>query len=70
MNENNVQFEADQKGISAQTIMNQSQARGMAGWLVKKGIIKNEANAKNVLVGIVFFDFIIAAVIVYFFVLK
>jgi len=71
MNENNVQFDMDQKGVSAsQTIMNQSRVPGMAAWLVRKGIIKNESSAKSALIGIVFTDFIIAAIIIYLFVLR
>jgi hypothetical protein len=76
----NVQFDEDQSGLAtrAHNIANfaqpggfgQSQVPGMAGWLVKKGIIKTEAGAKNFLVGVVIADFIAAAIVIYFFVLK
>jgi hypothetical protein len=76
----NVQFDEDQNGLanrahnmanfSQSTGFGQSETPGMAGWLVKKGIIKTEAGAKNFLVGVVIADFIVAAVVIYFFVLK
>jgi hypothetical protein len=67
----NVQFDMDQrKDFTSHAVLGQSQVPGMAAWLMKKGIIKNESSAKGVLVGIIIADFVIAAIIIYFFVLK
>ena len=77
---NGVQFDEDQNSMGmrprnsgfspAPAAFGQSQVPGMAGWLIKKGIIKTESGAKGFLVGVVFFDFIIAALVIYFFVLR
>ncbi len=61
----------DQQGkFTSRAVLGQSQVPGMAAWLVKKGIIKDESNAKGILVAIVVADFVIAALVIYFFVLK
>lgn len=41
---------------------------GMAGWLMQKGIIRDESQAKTLLLGVVCFNFILMALIFYFFV--
>jgi hypothetical protein len=67
----NVQFDMDQQGkFTSRALLGSSQIPGMAAWLVKKGIIKNESSAKGVLVAIVIGDFIVAALVIYFFVLR
>ncbi len=46
------------------------QSRGMAGWLVAHGIVSGDSSAKTVLIGIVCINFLAAALILYFFVLR
>ena len=43
---------------------------GMAGWLVARGIIRSESGAHAFMLGIIAFNFIVAGLIIYFFVLK
>ncbi len=42
---------------------------GMAGWLVKNGLIKEESQAKSLLLGVVIFNILITVLVVYFFIL-
>ena len=68
----NIEFETDQE-ISSQfksrTVLGRPQVPGMAAWLMKKGIIKDESQAGGVLVGIVLFNIVVTIVVIYFFVL-
>jgi len=67
-----VQFEGDYAGIpkfTSRTVIDQPQVPGMAAWLQRKGLIREEASAKSVLLGIVVFNFLAAGLIFYFFVL-
>lgn len=66
----NIEFDADQQ-FRKQIYANQLQrsSGGMAGWLVKKGIIKDESQAGTVLVGIAILNFAIMAFLIYKFVL-
>ena len=77
----NVQFDSDDQqaalmkarsaaGFTSRAVLGQSQVPGMATWLLKKGIIKNESNAKGILIAIVIADFVVAALVIYFFVLR
>ncbi len=42
----------------------------MTGWLIRNGFINGESGAKVVLVSVVSINFIFAALIIYFFVLR
>lgn len=65
----NIQFESDQQQFRTQRpVYYQPQSTGMAAWLVKKGIISNESQAGAILVGVVFLNFLLTALIIYFFV--
>lgn len=66
-----VEFENDYRPttqFTQQGFPGQQSGRGMAGWLVKKGIINDESQAKGILVGVVCFNFLAMAVIFYIFV--
>ena len=65
----NIQFETDQPQFRPQSVQNgQSQASGMTAWLIRKGIIKDESQAGGILGGVVVFNFVLTALIIYFFV--
>ncbi len=76
-----IQFDTDQIQYSRPTrlVTNQQQlngvgfgsggGKGMAGWLVRKGIIKDESQAGGILIGVVIFNFILTGVVIYLFVL-
>jgi hypothetical protein len=51
-------------------IYGQPQKRGMAGWLVRHGVVSGDSGAKSILIGIVCINFIISAFIIYYFVLR
>lgn len=80
MKDDHIEFDTDQQGFPASPsaspsqfasqTFGQTEASGMAGWLMRKGIIHNETQAKTLLVGVVFFNFIVAGLVFYFFVFK
>jgi hypothetical protein len=43
---------------------------GMVRWLIRHGIISGESSAKFFLIGLICFNFVIAGLIMYFFVLR
>jgi hypothetical protein len=75
-----IEFDTDEQGMSAnasassqftsRSVFGKQEVPGMAAWLMKKGIISNETQAKGILIGIVVVDFIIAGIIFYYFVIK
>lgn len=67
----NIEFDADQQ-FRRQAYASQLQrnsGRGMAGWLVKKGIIKDESQASGIFVIVIVINCAIAAFLIYKFVL-
>ncbi len=79
----NVQFDEDQVGLPRRTTgqvrpgpfvaannFGQPQSTGMAGWLVRHGIMNSDSGAKVALVGVVCINFIVAGLVLYFFVLR
>lgn len=74
----NVQFEEDfnsrqptssnVQGGFVNPYVSQS-SRGMAGWLVSKGIIKEESQAKGILLGVVVFNMVVTLFVVFYFLL-
>ncbi len=67
----NIEFDTDQQ-FRKQAYAGQLQrnsGRGMAGWLVKKGIIKDETQASGILIFVVIINFALMAFLVYKFVL-
>jgi hypothetical protein len=67
-----VEFEQDYRpttSYTSRTVLGQAQVPGMANWLLKKGVIKEESQAKGVLVGIMIINFIVMGFVVYKFVL-
>ena len=72
----NVEFETDfEKGPSRfapQQLNNFGQQKyggTITSWLVSKGVIKDESQARGVLIGIFVFNMVITAFVLYFFVL-
>jgi hypothetical protein len=65
-----VEFESDQfqSQYRSRTVLGQPQVPGMASWLMKKGIIKEESKAGGVLIGLVVFNFVATAILIYYFV--
>ena len=66
----NVEFEGDQKPISSfatRTPAGQPETLGMASWFKRHGLVSENSSGKGVLVGIVIFNFVAAALILYFF---
>ena len=79
MEDNHIEFDTDEQGMSSvgglspftsREIFGQPEVPGMAAWLIRKGIISTESQAKGILVGIIVIDFVIAGLVLYFFVLK
>ncbi len=66
----NIEFDADQQ-FKRQVYANQQRpsSGGMAGWLVKKGIIRDESQASGILVLVVVINFALMAFLFYKFVL-
>lgn len=66
----NIEFDTDQQfRRQAYATQQQRNSGGMAGWLVKKGIIKDESQAGGILMGIVLVNFILMGFVIYYFVL-
>ena len=65
-----IEFDTDQQAreFVSRQMPGQSRGSGVTGWLIRRGIVKDENGAKPILIGIVIFNFAIAAAIVYFFV--
>ena len=72
----NVQFEEDFNPRQASSTNMQSgfvnpyaaqSAKGMTGWLINKGIIKDESQGKGVLLGVVVFNLVVTLFVVYYF---
>jgi hypothetical protein len=86
MEDDHIEFDTDQQGLpsasassygskydsqfTSRTVFGQQEVPGMAAWLIRKGIISNESQAKALLISLVCINFIIAALVIYFFVLK
>lgn len=51
-------------------ILSERRTPAIASWLVRKSVAKNLSKAKNVIIGLIIFDFIFAAAIIYFFVIR
>jgi Flp pilus assembly protein TadB len=73
----NVKFETDDMGFpkgvtraSSDVMREQQDVPGMARWLVKHGIISSGSTAKVALVAIVLVNFLVAGLVLYFFVLR
>lgn len=66
----NVEFDTDQTQAqyTSRSVLGQPQVPGMASWLMKKGIIKKESQAKIILLGIVIFNVLLTAFLLYYFV--
>ncbi len=68
-----IEFENDFRPAANQfasrSILGQPQVPGMASWLMKRGIIREENQAKVVLMGIVSFNFVAMGLVLFFFVL-
>jgi hypothetical protein len=68
-----VEFESDlqrsQAQFASRSILGQPQVPSMASWLIKRGIIKEESQAKGVLFGIICFNFIVTGLVIFFFIL-
>lgn len=66
----NVEFETDQQQYGSRLSPNQqNNSGGMAGWLVRKGIIKDESQAGAVLIAVVIINFLLTAFLIYKYVL-
>lgn len=68
-----VEFENDYKPSAGQyagmpQFANQGEVKGMAGWLIKKGIIKNESQAGAVLILIFLLNLGLSIAVFYYFV--
>jgi hypothetical protein len=65
-----VEFESDQfqNQYRSRTVLGQPQVPSMASWMMKKGIIKDESKAGNILIGIVILNFAITAFLIYYFI--
>lgn len=67
-----IEFENDTHSVAnftSRTVLGQPQVPGMAAWLMRKGVIKEESEAKTVLLGIMCFNFIVMGLVLYFFVI-
>ncbi len=67
-----VEFEQDYKpttSYTSRTVFGQPQVPGMAAWLMRKGVIKEESQAKSVLIGIMIINFVVMGFVIYKFVL-
>lgn len=63
--------QASQAGhFTSRTILGRAELPGMAGWLMTKGIIKSENSARTFMLGLIAFNIIVAALVIYFFVLN
>lgn len=65
-----IEFETDDQSrqLNSRQNLGQSRTSGMASWLARRGLIKNESDAGRILVGIVILNFLLAGAILYFFV--
>ena len=68
----NIEFDGENASkfaaFQSRQILGAPQVPGMASWLMKKGIIKEEGSAKGVLIAITIVNFAIMAAVLYFFV--
>jgi len=72
----NVQFEEDfsSRQPTSNGVQNnfvnpyaQQSARGITGWMINKGIIKEESQAKGILLGVVVFNIVVTLFVVFYF---
>lgn len=61
---------AQQGRFTSRTILGRPELPGMAGWLMQKGIIKTETSAHSFMLGLIIFNLVVAALVLYFFVLR
>ena len=67
-----IEFDTDQQArqFTPRQFSGENRAPGITGWLIRHGIVKDEASAGPILIGIVVVNFAIAAAIIYFFIFK
>ena len=56
--------------FTSRTILGRPELPGMAGWLMQKGVIKNEGCARAFMLGLIAFNIVVAGLVFYFFVLR
>ncbi len=68
----NIEFEGDvNQGTQFAVGQNpyvQNTGGGMAAWLVKKGIINDESQAKGILLGLVVVNLVVTVIVIYYFI--
>lgn len=62
-----VEFEVDQQKFKSKTAFGRKGTTGIAGWLIEKGIVKDETQASSLLTIIVALNLILTGVIIYYF---
>ncbi len=64
-----IEFNIDQPQFKMKNGLDQHKPFGMVGWFVKRGIVKDEASAKNILLMFIAFNLILTAFVIYKFIL-
>ena len=67
MSNNNIQFDTDQQQFKSNTNLNPSVKHGLIGWLLRMGIVKDEASANKFMIGIFIANVILILLIINFF---
>lgn len=62
-----VEFEVDQQKFKSRTAFGNKGTTGITGWLIARGIAKDENQANSILTILVIVNFIITGAIIYFF---
>ena len=76
MSNSNIEFESDVQGTNkyansgSGTTMSHKGSSGMVGWLIRHGIVKSDSFGKGILIGVIVLDFVVAGLILYFYVLR
>jgi hypothetical protein len=56
--------------FTSRVILSERRIPAMASWLVNKAAVKNLSQARKIIVGLIIFDFVAAAIITYIFILQ
>jgi hypothetical protein len=65
---NNIEFSSDQQQFKSRNDLGGRRTSGMASWLIKKGIAKDETQASNILLILIILNFILTAFVMYKFI--
>lgn len=64
-----IEFETDQERFKSKTAFGRKGTTGLSGWLIEKGIVRDEAQASSLLTIVVALNLILTGAVIYYFII-